>query len=234
MLNTSGGVAGGDRLDGAFELRDGARATIAAQAAERFYRALPGSDAALVRNRLHGGGGACLEWLPQETILFDRCALDRRLDVDACRRRLVPRRRNAGVRPRGDGRAGRAGLAARWHPRAPRWTLAAARRGAAGRRGRCRAATRTRSPAARARWRRWCMSRRTPKRRWTTCAPRWPMRRRSRRQCLEWHAGGAYPGSRRGRVAPCGDCRVGCAARARRCRVSGCAEGERMDRRGMA
>lgn len=82
MLNTSGGVAGGDRLDGVFELREGARATITAQAAERFYRALPGSDAALVRNRLSVAAGACLEWLPQETILFDRCALDRRLDVE--------------------------------------------------------------------------------------------------------------------------------------------------------
>jgi urease accessory protein len=82
MLNTSGGVAGGDRLDGVFELREGARVTVTAQAAERFYRALPGSDAALVRNRLHVAAGACLEWLPQETILFDRCAVDRRLDVE--------------------------------------------------------------------------------------------------------------------------------------------------------
>jgi urease accessory protein len=82
MLNTSGGVAAGDQLDGVFEVRDGARATVTAQAAERFYRALPGSDAALVRNRLHVAAGACLEWLPQETILYDRCAVDRRLDVD--------------------------------------------------------------------------------------------------------------------------------------------------------
>jgi len=82
VLNTSGGVAGSDRLDAAFELREGARATITAQAAERFYRALPGSDAALVRNRLRVAAGACLEWLPQETLLFDRCALDRKLDVD--------------------------------------------------------------------------------------------------------------------------------------------------------
>lgn len=82
MLNTSGGVAGGDRLDGMFELREGTRVTVTAQAAERFYRALPGSDAALVRNRLHVAAGACLEWLPQETILFDRCAVDRRLDVE--------------------------------------------------------------------------------------------------------------------------------------------------------
>jgi urease accessory protein len=82
MLNISGGVAAGDRLDGAFTLRDGARVTVTAQAAERFYRALPGSDAAMVRNRLAVAAGACLEWLPQETILFDRCAVDRRLEVD--------------------------------------------------------------------------------------------------------------------------------------------------------
>jgi urease accessory protein len=82
VLNTSGGVAGGDRLDAVFELREGTRATIMAQAAERFYRALPGSDAAFVRNRLHVAAGACAEWLPQETLLFDRCALDRRLEVE--------------------------------------------------------------------------------------------------------------------------------------------------------
>ena len=40
MLNTGGGVAGGDRLDLSFGVGAGAQATIAAQAAERFYRAL--------------------------------------------------------------------------------------------------------------------------------------------------------------------------------------------------
>ena len=82
ILNTSGGVAGGDRLSGDFELQAGTRATITAQAAERFYRASPGSDAALVRNQVRVGDGAYAEWLPQETILFDRCVVDRRLDVD--------------------------------------------------------------------------------------------------------------------------------------------------------
>ena len=82
VLNTSGGVAGGDRLELAFELREGARATITAQAAERFYRALPGSDPAFVRNGLRVAAGASLEWLPQETLLFDRCAVDRRLEVE--------------------------------------------------------------------------------------------------------------------------------------------------------
>ncbi len=81
-LNTSGGIAGGDALDSTFTIRAGARATIAAQAAERFYRALPGSAPSRVRTRIAVGPGAAAEWLPQETILFDRCALDRRLQVD--------------------------------------------------------------------------------------------------------------------------------------------------------
>jgi urease accessory protein len=81
-LNTSGGIAGGDRLDSVFEVQAGASASIAAQAAERFYRALPGSLPAQVRTRITVADGASAEWLPQETILFDHCSLDRRLDVD--------------------------------------------------------------------------------------------------------------------------------------------------------
>lgn len=81
-LNSSGGVAGGDRLDSRFEVHGGARASIAAQAAERFYRAVPGSAPSHVRTRILVGAGAAAEWLPQETILFDRCVLDRRLEVE--------------------------------------------------------------------------------------------------------------------------------------------------------
>jgi urease accessory protein len=80
-MNTSGGVVGGDRLDSTISIGEGARATIAAQAAERFYRAIPGSAPSMVRTSLEIGPGGAAEWLPQETILFDRCALDRRLTV---------------------------------------------------------------------------------------------------------------------------------------------------------
>lgn len=80
-LNTAGGIAGGDALDLAFGFGPGTRATIAAQAAERFYRAVDGGAPARVRTRVDVAEGAEAEWLPQETILFDRCALDRRLDV---------------------------------------------------------------------------------------------------------------------------------------------------------
>jgi urease accessory protein len=81
-LNTSGGIAGGDTLDSAFTVGEGARATIATQAAERFYRALPGSAASSVRTRIVVASGAAAEWLPQETILFDRCAVRRHLRIE--------------------------------------------------------------------------------------------------------------------------------------------------------
>jgi len=82
MLNTGGGVAGGDRLDIRIDAAPGTRMTVAAQAAERFYRALAQDRPSQVRSTLSVSAGAVLEWLPQETILFDRSALDRRLSVD--------------------------------------------------------------------------------------------------------------------------------------------------------
>jgi urease accessory protein len=81
-VNTSGGVVGGDRLSSTISVGRGARATISAQAAERFYRALPGSAPATVRTSVSVGPDAAAEWLPQETILFDRTAVDRRLTID--------------------------------------------------------------------------------------------------------------------------------------------------------
>jgi len=81
-MNISGGVAGGDHLDLDFCLFPGARGSISAQAAERFYRALPGSEPARVRTTIAVHEGAAAEWLPQESILFDRCALDRVLTIE--------------------------------------------------------------------------------------------------------------------------------------------------------
>ncbi len=81
-LNTSGGVAGGDRLSLAFAAGQGARACVASQAAERFYRSVSGGAASRVRTRVTVAEGGALEWLPQETILFNQSAVDRRLEVD--------------------------------------------------------------------------------------------------------------------------------------------------------
>ena len=79
-LNSAGGVAGGDVLATRVAAGPGTAATVASQAAERIYRALPGLTASITTT-LHVAPGAALEWLPQETILFDRCALDRWLDI---------------------------------------------------------------------------------------------------------------------------------------------------------
>ncbi len=81
LLNVGGGIAPGDRLDTTIRLAANARATIAGQACERIYRAAPASPPALVRTTLHVAPGATLEWLPQDTILFDHAALDRRTDI---------------------------------------------------------------------------------------------------------------------------------------------------------
>nr|WP_294527176.1 urease accessory protein UreD [uncultured Rhodopila sp.] len=81
-LNTGGGVAAGDRLDVAVSAAPCCQVTVSAQAAERFYRALDSDAPSRVRTALSLGAAAALEWLPQETILFDRCALERRLEID--------------------------------------------------------------------------------------------------------------------------------------------------------
>ena len=79
FLNTSGGLAGGDSLDLSLSLAAGVRAAATTQTAERVYRST--GPAAEVTVRLDLAAGAHLDWLPQETILFDRCHLSRRTVV---------------------------------------------------------------------------------------------------------------------------------------------------------
>lgn len=80
-LNTAGGLTGGDRLSLEARWGEATRATLAAQAAERIYRS-PDGRAARVETRLVLDAGACGEWLPQETILFQGGRLDRDLAVE--------------------------------------------------------------------------------------------------------------------------------------------------------
>jgi urease accessory protein len=80
MINTGGGVTGGDRFDWSVEVGDGAVATVTTQACEKVYRAEAGH--ADITARLTVGAAARLDWLPQETILFDRSALSRRIEAD--------------------------------------------------------------------------------------------------------------------------------------------------------
>ena len=80
LINTAGGIAGGDRI--AIEIQAGAGtvATATTQAAEKVYRALDAP--ARLDTRIAVADGAWFEWLPQETILFDGARLDRRLAFD--------------------------------------------------------------------------------------------------------------------------------------------------------
>ena len=78
LLNTSGGITGGDRFDYTATAGRGTHLTVTTQACERAYRALPGA-AGRVDTTLTVADDATLWWLPQETLLFDGCFLNRRL-----------------------------------------------------------------------------------------------------------------------------------------------------------
>jgi urease accessory protein len=80
FVNTAGGVAGGDRFDIEIAARENARLTLTTAAAEKIYRAT-GKPAEL-NITLKADAGAHLSWLPQETILFDRARVARRIDID--------------------------------------------------------------------------------------------------------------------------------------------------------
>jgi urease accessory protein len=80
LLNTAGGIAGGDRFDVAIAAGEGARLTLTTAAAEKVYRAA--DAAAELSIALKAADRARLVWLPHETILFDRARLSRRIDID--------------------------------------------------------------------------------------------------------------------------------------------------------
>lgn len=80
LINTGGGMAGGDRLDAEIALDATAHVVVATQAAEKIYRSQ--GPETVVRTRVRLAEGARLDWLPQETILFSGARLTRSLDVD--------------------------------------------------------------------------------------------------------------------------------------------------------
>lgn len=79
LLNTSGGVTGGDELNVSVNWAAGTSALVSTQAAERIYKSADGCGK--ITNTLHVEKGANAEWLPQETILFDGARLSRILDI---------------------------------------------------------------------------------------------------------------------------------------------------------
>ena len=88
LINTAGGLTGGDRLDWNISLGPRTKSVVTSQACERVYEAIDGT--AQISTRLSVAEGAELHWLPQETILYDRSSLHRNLEVDlACDARFV-------------------------------------------------------------------------------------------------------------------------------------------------
>jgi urease accessory protein len=82
LINTGGGVAGGDRLECSVIALPGASIAVTSQAAEKVYRAL--HDPARVATRLKACESARLAWLPQETIVFNGARIHRTTEIELC------------------------------------------------------------------------------------------------------------------------------------------------------
>lgn len=80
MINTAGGLTGGDQLKLDVTVGDGAALRLATQTAERIYQST--SDAARVSLSFDLGMGAQFDWLAQETILFNRGRVKRSINAD--------------------------------------------------------------------------------------------------------------------------------------------------------
>jgi urease accessory protein len=80
LINTGGGMAGGDRMRVDISLDGGAAAAVTTQAAEKIYR----SQGALteIEIDLNLAPGSRLDWLPQEMILFCGSRWRRNLTAD--------------------------------------------------------------------------------------------------------------------------------------------------------
>src|SRR5215813_6341396 len=83
LINTTGGIAGGDRLECTVAALANSSIAVTSQAAERVYRAL--KEPAHIATKLKADAGARLAWLPQETIVFNwgRICRDTEIDVSS-------------------------------------------------------------------------------------------------------------------------------------------------------
>jgi urease accessory protein len=80
LINTAGGIAGGDRLECSVAALPGASIVVTSQAAEKIYRAL--KEPAYVTTRLKVRESTRLAWLPQETIIFNWARLCRTTEIE--------------------------------------------------------------------------------------------------------------------------------------------------------
>jgi len=80
LINTAGGLTGGDRIAWAIEAAEGASMTVTTQACEKVYRSAGGEARSACS--IVVGRNARIAWLPQETIVYDASAFSRTLDVE--------------------------------------------------------------------------------------------------------------------------------------------------------
>jgi urease accessory protein len=80
LVNTAGGIAGGDRLEFGVTALASASIAVTSQAAEKVYRAL--NEPARIATKLQACEAAKLAWLPQETIVFNWGRLSRETEVE--------------------------------------------------------------------------------------------------------------------------------------------------------
>jgi urease accessory protein len=80
ILHPPGGIAGNDTLAVDLKLNEGARVLITMPGATKWYR----TEDAPATQKLNAkvGAGATLEWLPPETIVFDRAAVRMQTSID--------------------------------------------------------------------------------------------------------------------------------------------------------
>jgi urease accessory protein len=84
VINTAGGVAGGDRLECAVTALANSSIAVTSQAAEKVYRAL--KQPAQIATKLKAEAGARLAWLPQETIVFNSGRICRDMEIEVSSR----------------------------------------------------------------------------------------------------------------------------------------------------
>ena len=80
VLHTAGGIVGGDRLSQTIHLQEDAQALITTAAASKIYRS--NGQRARQQIHIHVEAGACLEWLPQETIVFNGAVYQQQMTVE--------------------------------------------------------------------------------------------------------------------------------------------------------
>ncbi len=80
LINTAGGLTGGDCVTMGVEMGAGTSAIVTSQAHEKVYKSSGGTVSMIASLKL--GAGSALEWLPQPTILFDHAILARETHVE--------------------------------------------------------------------------------------------------------------------------------------------------------